>query len=430
MIEKKLRKYIIPHILAMTGISLYVLADTYFISLSQGANGITALNLVLPLYGLIFAVGSMLGTGFATRYSLSKHIGNKDYDQYFTASCLWTITISLFFVISGLFFSDTILKLMGGDSTIVAVGRTYLKIVLCCTPFFMLNYTFTSFVRNDGAPRIAMMATITSGIFNIIFDYIFMFPLQMKMAGAALATGISPLVSMSVCMIHYLSKNNSIKLVKPQLSLKKLFLACQLGVVSFVGEIYSGNTPKVFNFLLLNLSGNIAVAAYGVIANTALVGIALLNGVAQGLQPLASEVHSQNNKHDEKRIYIHSLWIAGSIATLLFMMILAAGDLLISVFNNEHSMQLAKIASTGIRLYFLGFLFAFFNIVTSGFYSAIGEGKKSSIIAFTRGIVAIVFYAFLLSVPFGITGVWLAFPAAELTTLLITVLGIQKSRNT
>lgn len=430
MIEKQLRKYIVPHILAMTGISLYLLADTYFISLSQGANGITALNLVLPIYGLIFAIGSMLGTGFATRYSLAKHIGNKDYDQYFTASIIWTIIISLFFVISSFFFSDVILKLMGADATILKVGHTYLQIVLCCTPFFMLNYTFTSFVRNDGAPRIAMMATIGSGIFNIIFDYVFMFPLQMEMAGAALATGISPLVSMSICMFHYLSNNNSIHLVKPHLSFKKLFLACQLGIVSFVGEISSGITTMVFNFLLLNLSGNIAVAAYGVIANTALVGIALLNGVAQGLQPLASQIHSQNNLTGEKRIYIHSLWIAGSIAVCLFIFVLIGGDILISVFNSEHSIQLAEIAALGIRLYFLGFLFAFFNIVTSGFFSAIGKGKESSVIAFFRGIIAIIFYAFLLSIPFGIIGVWLAFPAAELTTLCLTVFVIQKRRNT
>lgn len=429
MIEKQLRKYIVPHIFAMTGISLYVLADTYFISLSQGSNGMTALNLTLPVYGIIFAIGSMLGTGFATRYSLSKHIGAKDYEQYFTHSLIWTILISVLFVCAGYFFPDKILKLLGADKTILSVGLTYLKIVLLCTPFFMLNYSFTSFVRNDGAPRIAMMATITSGIFNIVFDYIFMFPMQMHMAGAALATGISPLVSMSICMIHYLSSNNTIHFVKPQLSIKKLFSACQLGVVSFVGEISSGITTMVFNFLLLNLAGNVAVAAYGVIANTALVGIALLNGVAQGLQPLASQIHSKNDDSNEKRIYLHSLKIAGTISLIIFLLILSGGDILVSIFNSEQSAKLAAIASIGIRLYFIGFLFAFFNIVTSGFYSAIGKGKESSMIAFFRGVIAIVIYAFLLSVPLGVTGVWLAFPAAELTTFCLTLFMMKKHQN-
>ena len=172
MIEKQLRKYIIPNILAMVGTSCYVLADTFFIAASAGANGITALNLTLPVYGVIFALGSMLGVGSATRYSLQKALGAPDADDYFSNSILYTLLISLIFVALGILWPGGMLRLLGADDVILNLGLDYLRIVLCFTPFFMLNYTFTAFVRNDGAPKVAMAATLVSGLFNIVFDYI------------------------------------------------------------------------------------------------------------------------------------------------------------------------------------------------------------------------------------------------------------------
>ena len=419
MIEKQLRKYIIPNILAMVGTSCYVLADTFFIAASAGANGITALNLTLPVYGVIFALGSMLGVGSATRYSLQKALGAPDADDYFSNSILCTLLISLIFVALGILWPGGMLRLLGADDIILNLGLDYLRIVLCFTPFFMLNYTFTAFVRNDGAPKVAMAATLVSGLFNIVFDYILIFPARLGITGAALATAISPMVSMAICLLHYLGKKNTIRFRIGRPSAKKLISSCNLGVAAFVGEISSGITTMVFNFVLLALAGNIAVAAYGVIANLALVGTALLNGVSQGLQPLASKTHGAGEGQAEKRIYRHALQIGVGIAVLLVLMVLCFANRFVGLFNTEHSAALAAYAEPGIKLYFLGFPLAAVNIVRTGFLSATGQGKESSILSLSRGIIAIVLFAFLLSKLWGITGVWLAFPASELFTLLL-----------
>ena len=90
--ETKLTKYIVPNVLAMLGMSCYILADTFFISVAQGANGITALNLVLPLYGLIYALGAMLGVGSATRYSLAKSLESEQADHYFFNSVFYAVS--------------------------------------------------------------------------------------------------------------------------------------------------------------------------------------------------------------------------------------------------------------------------------------------------------------------------------------------------
>lgn len=417
--EKQLRRYLLPNILAMIGTSCYILADTFFISLSQGPNGITALNLVLPLYGLIFALGSMIGIGSATRYALGKGSNTPDYHLYFSNSIAWTLLVGAVFVALGVAVPDGVLRLMGADNTILQVGHNYIRIVLCFAPLFMLNFTCTAFVRNDGAPRIAMAATLLSGLFNILFDYLLMFPLGLGMTGAALATGFSPVVSMSICLLHYLSPRNTIRLTPTLPSLRRLLSACQLGVVAFVGEMSSGVTTMVFNFILLHLAGNAAVAAYGIVANIALVGVALFNGISQGLQPLASACHGSGDIQGQSRIYRHSMFIGLCVSAVVVAVVVTFAGTLVAVFNSQHSAQLADYAIPGLRLYFLGFLFAGANIVKSGFYSATGRGRESSILALCRGVVAIVAFAFLLSHLFGITGVWLAFPAAELFTLLL-----------
>ena len=417
--EKQLRRYLLPNILAMIGTSCYILADTFFISLSQGPDGITALNLVLPLYGLIFALGSMIGIGSATRYALGKGSNAPDYHLYFSNSIAWTLLVGAVFVALGVAVPDGVLRLMGADDTILQVGHNYIRIVLCFAPLFMLNFTCTAFVRNDGAPRIAMAATLLSGLFNILFDYLLMFPLGLGMTGAALATGFSPVVSMSICLLHYLSPRNTIRLIPTLPSLRRLLSACQLGVVAFVGEMSSGVTTMVFNFILLHLAGNAAVAAYGIVANIALVGVALFNGISQGLQPLASACHGSGDTQGQSRIYRHSMFIGLCVSAVVVAVVVTFAGTLVAVFNSQHSAQLADYAIPGLRLYFLGFLFAGANIVKSGFYSATGRGRESSILALCRGVVAIVAFAFLLSHLFGITGVWLAFPAAELFTLLL-----------
>ena len=427
MIEKKLRGYILPNILATTGTSCYVLADTVFISMAEGANGITGLNLVLPVFAITYAIGAMIGIGSATKYTLLKSLGDKKTaDKYFSNSFIWSLLFGLSFLILGIFAPDVVLRILGADEVIEAVTHTYTRIILCFSPFFMLNFTFTAFVRNDNSPRIAMAATLISGIFNIIFDYVLMFPLGMGMAGAALATGISPVVSICICMVHYLSKKNNIRFCLTSPSFKRLLLSCSLGLVAFVGEISNGIITIVFNFILLSLVGNIAVAAYGVIANSALVGVAMLNGVSQGLQPVASETYGKGNKKDLKKIYLYSLSVSMIIAGILVASVTAFAPNIIAAFNNENSDILADYAVTGIRVYFIGFIPAAFNIIMAGFYSATGRGRESSLIAISRGIAAIIVFALILPKIFGIMGVWSSFFAAEMLTAILCIILMRK----
>lgn len=423
-VGKKLRKFIFLNVFAMMGMSCYILADTFFISVANGTLGIAALNLTLPVYGLLFAIGSLIGIGSATRYSLCKMTDNETSKLYFSNALMFAVLIGIGFTLLGNFFPAEILKLMGADADILSIGTEYLQIAMLFSPFFIANYIFTAFVRNDNAPNIAMAATLLSSLFNIVFDYVFMFPMHMGMRGAALATGVSPIISIGICMIHYLSKKNTIVFKWHLPSFKLLASAAGLGVVAFVGEIANSITTLVFNFILLALSGNNAVAAYGVIANIALVGTAIVNGVSQGLQPLASTSYGHGDKEDVKKILRQSLVIAVILSIVLVSAVWVFAQGLVGIFNSAQSAELAKFAVPGLRIYFLGFLVAAVNIVLAGFFSATGQALASSLIAVSRGIIVISLMAFMLSKLFGVTGVWMAFPVTEVVTFGIAM-GIQ-----
>lgn len=166
---KRFTRYVTQSVAGMIGISVYVLADTFFISVYSGADGLAVLNLILPVYGLIYAIGAMIGIGSATRYAISRAKG-KNTEHYFVQSVTWSILAAVPFMLIGIFIPDKALALLGADAGLIGLGRNYVRIILIATPFFMSNYTFTAFARNDGAPSIAMIGSISGSIFNIIYS--------------------------------------------------------------------------------------------------------------------------------------------------------------------------------------------------------------------------------------------------------------------
>ncbi len=420
-LKKQFARYVSQNVLGMMGVSLYILADTFFISMAEGVAGITALNLVLPLYSVIYAIGAMVGVGSAIRYSISKAQGDENAKKYFASAILWVLILSVPFMLAGGLFSAKIVALLGGDASIVAVGAPYTRIFMVFTPFFMLNTVFNAFVRNDDDPTLAMTATLSSSLFNIVFDYILMFPLGLGMTGAALATGFSPVLGVAICSLHFFQKKNTLRFVGHIPSIKRLLESCQLGISAFVGEISSGVTTAVYNWLILGLTGNIGVAAYGVVANTALVAISMFNGVAQGSQPLISEAYGKGDMKSANKVLKLSLGTAIVIALVILAGIVVFAEPIVAVFNSEQSMELAAYATVGIKLYFIGFIFAGINIAGCGYLSATGQAKGAFITSISRGFVAIIICAIIMAMLFEMNGVWLSFTVAEVVTMLILI---------
>ena len=420
-LTKQFFKYVSQNIFGLLGTSCYILADTYFIAQAAGTDGVTLLNLCLPIYNLIFAFGSMIGLGASTRYAILRAQGDARAQRYFSNAIFSVCILAVPFMLVGIFRPDGLLRLMGGDADIVALGMNYARIFLMFTPFFMCNYVVASFVRNDGDPSLAMVATLSGSLFNVVFDYIFIFPMGLGLPGAALATAISPILSIAVCSAHFIKKSNTITFVRKAPSVRLLAQSCQLGISGFVGELSSGVTTTVFNFLLLRLAGNVAVAAYGVVANFALVATAIFNGVAQGAQPLVSQCYGKNEMAGARKLLLLGCGTALGLAALLYGVVFGYTDALTALFNSENSALMAAFAHSGMRIYFVGYFFAGCNIVAAGYLGAVNRPAEASITSLCRGMVAIVVCSLVLSALFGMNGVWAAFPVSEAITLALTV---------
>ena len=418
---KRFSKYVCQSVAGMIGISVYILADTFFISFYSGADGLAVLNMILPVFGMMYAIGSMIGIGSATRYGISKAKGEES-DHYFTQSVSWTLLFSIPFVLTGIFVPDKFLALLGADASLVELGKTYLRIILVVAPLFMCNYSVTAFARNDHATSTVMAGSLAGSAFNIVFDYIFIFPVGLGFPGAALATAFCPAVTILTCSTHYLSKKCEIGFKWKKLSVRHLISCCQLGVSAFVGEISSAVITFIFNMLILGLTGSTGVAAYGVVANLSLVGMSIMNGMAQGAQPLISESFGKGASNEVKKLLGWALKSVIAVEIVLVALVWIFTDPFIAVFNSENNQLLQEYAHTGLRLYFLGFLFAGVNIMLVAYFSATANARPAILGSLLRGVIAIGICAIILSRIFGMNGIWLSFLASEVITFIIVLL--------
>lgn len=256
-----------------------------------------------------------------------------------------------------------------------------------------------------------------------MFDYILMFPMNLGMEGAALATALSPIIGMGICSIHFFSKKSSVRLVVCKPSVRKLVAGCQLGISAFVGEMSSAVITLVFNFVILKLAGNVGVAAYGVVANIAIVTTAVFNGVAQGSQPLISSCFGRGDKDGCKQLKRMGYTTAFVLAAVMYSILFIFAGQFVAVFNSEGSEMLRLYATEGVKLYFIGIFFAGINIVGGGAFSATEDAFKAAVVSVARGFVLILGAVFVMSALFGMTGVWLAYAVAEgITTFIMLVM--------
>ena len=287
--KREFARYASLNMLGMLGISCYILADTFFISRATGAQGLAALNLALPVYSLIHGLGLMLGMGGGIRYSIGRGQGDKQSgDGAFTQALCLALFLGALFSITGLTFARPLAQILGAQGEVLQMSSSYLRVLMVFAPAFMLNDVFTCFVRNDGDPRRAMAAMLGGSLSNILLDYIFVFPCGLGMFGAALATGAAPLIGIAILSPHWLSKKSGFHFCWQEGKKAPLLQLVLLGIPSLVPEISSGVVIAVFNTILLSLQGDVAVAAYGVVANLSLVAVAVLTGLPRECSPFSA----------------------------------------------------------------------------------------------------------------------------------------------
>ncbi len=417
---KEFTRYVTLSILGQLGISCYIIADTFFISKGCGANGLTALNLAIPVYNFIFGCGLMLGVGGATKFSILKGMRHeKETDVVYSNTVTLTLLSSLIFVIIGLFGAEKLAVLLGADEVTFEMTATYLKWILIFSPAFMLNEVFQCFVRNDESPNLVMFAMLAGSFANIVLDYIFIFPMGMGILGAVLATGSAPIVSMLIMLPHWLKKKNSFHLIKTGLLAKNVTQISSLGFPSLLSQVSGGVVMIIFNMLILKQEGNVGVAAYGVIANIAIVVTSLYTGLAQGMQPLLSTHYGKGNRSEIRKVMSYGQISMTGMSIGIYAVLFIFAPQVTAIFNSEGNAVLQEIAEIGLKLYFISNIFVGFNTIVATFLTSVENAMPAHILSLLRGLVLIIPLAFVMSALWGMNGVWLCFPAAEALTAIL-----------
>ncbi len=419
-------KYVSFNVLGMIGLSCYILVDTFFIAKAFGSLGLASLNFSISIYSIMQGLGLMTGVGAATEFSILNKTQKHEKSLVFTNAIIVGAILSIILIIVAIFFSGELSVLLGTDDDTYPLTRVYLRTILIFSPVFILNNIMLAFVRNDKNPKLAMSAMLFGTLTNIILDYVFIFVFSMGFFGAAFATVFAPIVSLCFLSSHVICKRNTFHFIKCRLRLFYARRILSLGFSSLIIEISSAVSLIVFNIVIMKMVGSIGVAAYGVVANIALIASAMFVGISQGMQPLASRYYGQGDNNRLRLILRYYIITSFMFSFVLYLLIFIFTTPIVVAFNSEGNEYLQTLASDGVRIYFMGYFFAALNITTASFFSAVSKPTRAMIISMLRSFVLLVPFVLILSHLFQMNGVWFSFVITEFIVFIVMIIFLSK----
>lgn len=420
-VKQVFMRYLVPSVFATMVTSIYVLADTIIVGKGIGTIAVAALNIVLPLYNIFFGLGLLFGVGGSVLMSILRGEGDeKGANAYFSTSL---VAMCVVLVLSLAFFTafmEKIALVFGGTPETMPYIMDYMPYIVWGMGLFFFSSYLQTFIRNDGAPRLAMYAVVSGGVANIILDYVFVYNFNMGMAGAAIATVMGSGLTVVILLTHFFTKKNnlhfSLRGVRPSF-IKNIILN---GFASFLIEVASGVTIFVFNIQLLKYAGNTGVSVYSIISNTAIVVVCICKGINQAAQPLLSTNYGAGLYERTDKIRSLAVKVSIIICAVPVILGLVVPDFFTYIFINPDS-AILSMSAPAIRIYFVGFMMLGINMVFICYFQAILKNGYSMIICLMRGLILVVAFAYIFPLFMDVTGIWLAVPAAETITMLFGI---------
>lgn len=420
-VKKLFFRYLIPSVSATLVTSIYVLADTIFIGKGISDTAVAALNIIIPLFSLYFGMGLLFGVGGSVLLSVAKGQGDeKKANTYFTVAFIANGITSLIFLIINLVAFDQIAYLLGASETTIGYIREYGMYFIWGIPFFCFSSFLQAFVRNDKAPKLSMIAVISGGVINIIIDYVFIYIFDMGMGGASLATVLGSVVSCLILSTHFLSKSNTLHLVKQGLQLRYFGDVTKNGFSSFLIEMSSGIVIFIFNNRVLHYIGDVGVTVYSIISNTAIIVSSLSNGISQAAQPLLA-LNYGAGKYDRIN-QVKRLGLGFSFATgIVFAVVgFCFPEFVVGLFIHP-SKEVQELAPMAIQTYFISFILMVPNIFYSNYFQSTLQPIYALIICVLRGLILSGVLVYILPTILGVKGIWMTMIFVECITLAVII---------
>lgn len=415
-----LLRFAFPTMMMMVFTSLYVIVDGIFVSRFVSSDALASVNIVAPSFSLCMAAALMLSSGGSAIIARKMGLGDKEGARRdFTLIILVACLIALIFIVLGVFFSDSYLRALGASPRLMGYCKAYFIALLFFVPTYMLQVMFQTLFVTNGTPVLGMGLTVVAGLINMVLDYIFIVPMGMGIAGAALATGIGTMVPALYGIFYFLRKRGTLWFVKPKMDWRVLGQSCFNGSSEMVSNLAYGMITFLYNISMMRLIGEDGVAAITIIQYAEFLMNSLFFGFAMGVAPIFSYNYGSKNRVQTKRIFKICL-VAVSVASLVvFSVSQIFGDFVVAIFAPKGS-DVYALASRGFRIFSFCFLLTGANLFASALFTALSNGKISALISFLRTFIFVSGSILILPYFLGVTGIWIAVPLAEVLAFILS----------
>ncbi|MDV2685615.1 MATE family efflux transporter [Alkalihalophilus lindianensis] len=428
---KSLLAYAAPTIGVMVFISVYTMIDGIFVARYVNATALSAVNIFLPVYSLIFAIALMLGTGGSA--IIAKKMGENKYQEArsnFTFIVCFGTVIGLLIMIFGLLFIRPLLELIGAGANEQLFNYTfsYAKILLIVSPLIIIQMMFETFFVTAGRPHLSLVITLIGGSANIVLDYVFIVIMNMGIEGAAIATAIGIAIPALIGIVYFLAaKKNPLHFSRPKADWKVILSCCINGSSEMVTNLSLSVVTVAFNLLMLKYIGVEGVAAVTIMLYLMMFLTPVFMGYSVGIAPIISYNYGNKNEKQLKRIFKSSMLVISISSVAVFGLSLLLGPFMIQ-FMVEKGSGVYHIAMDGFPIFCISFLFMGLNIFTSMLFTALSNGKVSAFISFLRTLVFVLTGLLVLPLILGVNGIWVAIPLAELLSLIVCAIFLFRNR--
>lgn len=403
--------------------SIYGVVDMAMVGQYQGPDGTAALAVVAPVWNIIYSLGLLMGIGESVIFSLKRGNNNGkegNENEYFTSSLIGSVVLAVIATVAIFLFEDQILTFFGANENLLGHAKDYLRPIKVVFPLFLFNQTLAAYLRNDNAPGLATLSVLSGGIFNIFGDYVLVFPCNLGMYGAGLATAIGSAISFVIMLTHFFKKKNTLRLKKPQRLMHQLGRITVTGFSTFFIDIAMGILTILFNKQIMKYLGSDALSIYGPVINVSTFVQCCAYSVGQASQPIISTNYGAGNGKRIRETLKYSLITTALFGLFWTSLSLAVPNLYIRIFMSPTD-EILKLAPGIIRVYALSFLLLPYNIYSTYYFQAIIKPKTAFTVSVMRGLV--ISGALILALPlmFAPSTLWWSMPITEaLVALYVT----------
>ncbi len=419
---KSLLKFAMPTIMMIGFSSLYTIVDAYFVSKYVGTLALSAINIVYPIYNIIYGIGFMFAAGGSA--IVAKKLGENKRDEAresFYMVLSFTFILGIVLMLVTILFLNKILVFLGAIDSNYDLCLDYSRTFLYFTPFIIIQMIFQTFFITEGKPKLGLILTSFGGLLNIALDYIFMGIFDMGIRGASLATGLGLAIPAILGLTYFIFNNKAIlKLKKSKWNRAILADASLNGSSEMVSSTAIAVVTFLYNIILMKYLGEEGVATISIMLYAQYFLNAIFIGFSMGVAPVISYKYGNQDLDQLKKIigYCFKFMVISSVLSYIGAVLLS--PLIVRSFA-EANQAVYDLAIEKFHIFNISIIFAGVNIFSSAMFTAFSNGKVSAIISFLRTFVFISFGIIGLTHVFGIDGIWWAITLAEILSLIVSI---------